>query len=329
MIDFVSFLEEVSAFHSGKLHLITTLQPKSFDQIRKISSLVSLIEFPGIKENKIQCKISLNNRLHGKIYIFKNDNEYLSAIISSANFTEAGLSKNHEWGIEITDEDKIIELENSILDSIEYESLSSEDIYTMQEKANDFLMEQPQKEERKIALILTDYISSSDWKKPMDDNIDYWLKPIGSTDEPVEEGKLFMEEDTTLNFSRRRPNSVKPNDILIAYGVGSSKIIGIYNVTSFPLYVSPEQIKETEWFGRWPWYVTCQNRTPNFGGRWWTHNLHINGLKDKYLKKHPDKPITAVGGRTLGALNYGHDKLRLSPDFARFIIEEVTKCDSL
>ncbi len=151
------------------------------------------------------------------------------------------------------------------------------------------------------------------------------MKPIGVTDSPVEEGRLFNELETMLNFSKLRPTGVKPNNILIAYEVGTTKILAIYRVTSFPEHVTEEQIQETDWFERWPWYVTGHNLTPNFGSNWWTHNLYINTLKDEYLTANPDEPITAVGGPTLGALNFGKDKLKLSPDFARFIIDQVVQ----
>jgi len=78
-----------------------------------------------------------------------------------------------------------------------------------------------------------------------------------------------------------------------------------------------------DWLKRWPWYVLAQNSTPNFGSTWSRHNLWINSLKDEFLIMNPDKAITAAGGQTLGALNYGKDKLKLSPDFAKFIIGKV------
>lgn len=325
MTDFADFLGEISMSTIKKIHLITALKPKSFDQIKKVSSLISLIEFQNIKDGRVQCQISLNNKLHGKIYIFKKDGDHLSAIVSSANFTDSGLSRNHEWGIEISDKKEIDELEKSIFSSIEFENLSFDDIYSMQDSANEFLAKQPKTEEREIDLNLTDLLSSTNWTNELDDTIEYWLKPIGVTDSPVEEGRLFNELETMLNFSKLRPNGVKPNNILIAYGVGTTKILAIYRVTSYPEHVTKEQIRETDWFERWPWYIMGENLTPNFGSNWWTHNLYITTLKDEYLTANPNEPITAVGGQTLGALNFGKDKLKLSPDFARFIIDQVVE----
>lgn len=323
MTDFADFFGEVDFSQLKKLHLITTLSPKSFDQIKKISSLISFIEFPDIKDKKVISQISLNNKLHGKIYIFKKDDNYVSAIVSSANFTDSGLFRNHEWGIEISDKVEIKKLETSILDSIEFSNLSFDEIYRMQKATTDFLAEQPQTETRDIDLKLTDLLSSSSWTSQLNETIEFWLKPIGVTDNPVTEDRLFDKLDDELNFSKLRPNGVKPNDILIAYGVGTTKILSIYRVTSFPISATQEEIEEDGWLERWPWYVQAHNLTPNFGSTWATHNLWINSLKDEFLATNPDEAITAVGGHTLGALNYGKDKLKLSPDFAKFIIDKV------
>lgn len=323
MTEFADFFGEVDFSQLNKLHLITTLSPKSFDQIKKISSLVSLIEFPDIKNKKVSCQISLNNKLHGKIYIFKNANTYLSAIISSANFTDNELYRNHEWGVEISDKEEIKELENSILRSIEFSNLTFEEIYSMQQATTDFLAKQPQTETRDIDLKLTDLLSSSSWSSQLTDTNDFWLKPISVAENPVPEDRLFNEIEEELNFSKFRPNGVKPNDILIAYGVGTTKVLSIYRVTSYPISATTEQIAEEDWLERWPWHVEAHNLTPKFGATWARHNLYINSLKDEYLRANPDKAITAVGGQTLGALNYGKDKVKLSPVFAKFIIDKV------
>lgn len=328
MTDFADFFGEVDCSRLKELHLITTLPPRSFDQIKKINSLISFIEFPSIKEKRVRSRISLNNKLHGKVYIFKKDQDYISAIISSANFTDSGLSRNHEWGVEISDKNEIIELENSILDSVEFSNLSVDEIYNLQKVATKFLLDQPQAETRDIDLKLTDLLSSSSWKSQLD-TVEFWLKPIGVTENPVAEDRLFNKLNDELNFSKVRPTGVKPDDILIAYGVGTSKILSIYSVTSFPISATLKEIEEFEWLERWPWYVQARNLTPNFGLTWASHNLWINALKEEYLRMNPSSAITAVGGQTLGALNYGKDKLKLSPEFAKFIIDKVVAIDKV
>lgn len=323
MTDFSGFLAEIELVETKKIHLITTLKPNSVDQIPKIKSLVSLIEFSDIHEDKIKCNISLNNRLHGKVYIFKNGESYLSAIISSANLTFSGLSRNHEWGVEITSKHQIQELENSILEGIEFENISFQEIYKMQDKANQYLQEKPLSEISKIELDLTTCISPSYNSSFLNENVNYWLKPIGDVSRPIEKDRLFNENEGVFGFSKLRPSGVKQNDILIIYGVGSGKIISIYRVDSPPELATNDQINENVRTARWPWSIRGINLTPIFGGAWWTHNLHINSLREQYLSVNINGSITFVGGKTLGALNFGKDKVKLAPGFARYLIDHV------
>ena len=323
MGDFTDFLSELELHALKKIHLVTTLPPRSFDQIKKINSLVSLIDFPKIKSGEIACQVSLNNKLHGKIYILKNNDEHIAAIVSSANFTDSGLARNHEWGIEFSDGETIAKLEQDILNTLEVRQIEFDQIHRMHEAANDFLNQQPETEERKIDLDLTEHISAYNWHQKLDENIDYFLKPIGYTDAPVETNRLFNRATERLHFSKQRPNGVKPGDILITYGVGTTKILSIYRATSYPLYVSEEEMEEEEWLERWPWYVTAENMTTSYGARWSYHNFTIGGLRQDFLNQYPEGDITAVGGKTLGALQFGKDKLNLSEDFAKFIIEKI------
>ncbi len=69
--------------------------------------------------------------------------------------------------------------------------------------------------------------------------------------------------------------------------------------------------------------MEAQNMTPNYGSKWFQHNLYKNDLLNEYLQLYPEKPITAIGTQTLGALNFGKDKLKLDIDFAKFIIHKI------
>ena len=323
MMDFADFFGEADLSNLSALHLITTLPANSFDQVKKINSLISLVEFPNIQNKQISCRISINNKLHGKIYIFKRDGNYISAIISSANFTDSGLSRNHEWGIEIFDTEEITSLEQSIISTIEFPNLTFDELYRMQEATTAFLDRQPQTEIRDIDLNLVNLLTSATWVSTLSDNIDYWLKPIGVSDRPVSEDRLFDLIEDHLHFSKQRPNGVKPNDILITYGVGTTKMLSVYRATSYPIHATHDEIHDEDWLERWPWYVEATNLTPNFGATWARHNLNLGILLNDYLTLNPDEFITAVGGQTLGGLNFGKDKLRLAPPFARYIIDKI------
>ena len=331
MSTFRHFFENLNLLHLKRFHLITTLLPLSSDQINKVYSLFSLVNTTPFNDINFDLKISLNNRLHGKVYIFKKNNKYISAIITSANFTNNGLISNHEWGMEIFKAKDIHELEKGLLQSISVENISREEIGKMKQAADEFLELNPNSTEDNINLDLTNLILPLNVSPQFDENINYWLKPIGVTGDIIPEGHSFEDVEVglgDLNFSKQRPKSVKPGDILIAYGVGTTKIFSVYRVTSHAIMVTEQEKAQVEWYKRWPWYVNGQNLTPKYGASWWLYHLHIGDLRDEYLFENEDKAITAAGGSTLGALNFGKDKLKLHPEFGIFLINKVLEINN-
>ena len=60
---------------------------------------------------------------------------------------------------------------------------------------------------------------SSDAKTVGDDvrsNVNFWLKPIGVSDNLIPWDRVFDEVDSDLHFSKQRPQGVKEGDILIS-----------------------------------------------------------------------------------------------------------------
>jgi hypothetical protein len=164
MRDFSLFFKDEILLNIKKINLITTLLPNSLDQIKKVHSLKSLIEIPKIKSREIECNISLNNKLHGKIYIFKKSGKFIGGLISSANFTDSGLWLNHEWGITLSREDKLEELETSIVNSIEpkYKCLSHKSILRLLNRLNSYLNKNGTKKEEEIDLDLTEFLETNE-----------------------------------------------------------------------------------------------------------------------------------------------------------------------
>lgn len=323
MGDFHTFFNDLNLDCLSHIHLITTLKPKSFDQINKTNSLITFVDLPIFNNDKVDFKISINNRLHGKVYIFKKMDKPFNAIITSANFTESGLSYNHEWGIEISDLEEIQKIEESIISSIEIDNITKDEVFKLAEVANSFLEKKPTVEIRDIDLDLSSYLNNNNSTKKFDDSINYWLKPIGSTENPIELSRKFDEIELHLHFSKLRPTGVKINDILICYGVGTGKILSIYKATTLPNKASGEEIEDEDWKERWPWYIKGENLTIKYGTNWSKFNFNIGLLANEYLNQNASNTILANGSRSLGGLKWGKDKLRLSIDFARFIIDKV------
>jgi hypothetical protein len=150
-----------------------------------------------------------------------------------------------------------------------------------------------------------------------------WLKPIGVTDDPIVAGTDFSAMHEEMHFSKRRPSGIAIGDTIIAYGVGTGMVLAYYTVTSEPWKI-PDHEMDEEWKKRWPWYVEAANESPDFGSRWWELGLHINELVSSFLTEAgEDAAITAAGGRTLGALNFGADKIRLTNDFGEYVVGRI------
>jgi HKD family nuclease len=323
MEDMNDFFAEVDLSNQQGIHLITTLKPKSFDQIKKVSSFSSLFEIPEVQTGQVELKISINNKLHGKIYIFKKNTVSFKAIVTSANFTTNGLNHAHEWGVEFSDINVINSLEAQIISTIQIPEITAEEVIRLRKAADEFLIQQPATEQRDIDLDLRRILIPIVPSEQIEEPFNFWLKPIGVTDDPVSPERQFNQDIDRLNFSKRRPTGVKPNDVLITYGVGTSKILSVYRATSFAVHVTPEDLAAAPRMERWPWYVVGQNLTPRYGAVWSRHDLALNNLKSEFLASNPNGTITAVGGKTLGTIQRGADRVKLSREFASFIIDKV------
>ena len=65
--------------------------------------------------NDINLTVKYNNSLHGKAYLFYNDNTEKGFTITSANFTERGLINNKEFGVYINNPDEQKNFYNAII----------------------------------------------------------------------------------------------------------------------------------------------------------------------------------------------------------------------
>ena len=243
--------------------------------------------------------------LHAKIFIIDN-----TSLITSANLTNKAFSKRHEIGLFLngTNSSKTISIFNAWWKKSESVSLST--LKKFQKRK--FISS----EESNNSVVLPHL-----WNLPEDPGeLNYWLKPIGVTNNPITEDRLFDSTHEKLHFSKQKPKGVKLDDILITYGVGAKRFLSIYRVTSNPKFESSNK--------RWPWYVVGSNLTPSFGKYWATHNIYADAIRKEYIHRNPKKKITKVGGLTFGGLNLGKDKLKLDPEFAQYVINKIKRLNS-
>lgn len=316
--DFEEFINNVAELGVKSILLITVIRDNTPDLFKKANSLYSFCT--SCIQNSINFEVRVDNKLHGKIYIAVEDGSPIRGIITSANFTDNGLSHSHEWGIEIDDSHV---LQNIIDDLMKASTspLTYKEIEAIIKTIDDYSKENPPIQEQKPKLDVTKHIKDNlkgeTSKIPpsleFQSDVRCFLKPVGSSDQPFDESRKLSTTIQEMHFSKRKPNAVHPGDILICYGVGNTKLLGYFRVLSESFHLPDENT-------RWPWEVDAENLCPKYSSNWSSYNNTLSSVQASYGH---DKELTFIGGKSLGALNFGADKIRLNDSFAHYIINII------
>ncbi|MEL7589091.1 MAG: restriction endonuclease PLD domain-containing protein [Prolixibacteraceae bacterium] len=295
-----------------KITFLTTLKPNDIEQPNKVEFFRQIFDYGKVRN--VEIEILIDNSLHGKLYICRKDGVFLKALITSANFTSNGLRINNEWGICL---DNSVDIENIVTDlrnNVVIEPITELILVDFENKIKRVTKPQPT---IKYDLKLIDGLKLKGNPLNIPSNINYWLKPMGVRDKIIPRDRIFDEIDSDLHFSDKKPSGVKKGDILIAYAVGHKKILSIYKVNS--------EIKNTGNIDdRWPYYVVGENQTPFYGTKWNNYNLTISNQKQEALNSGI-AALTPSGKNSYGSLMRGADKLRITKEFADFMINKIVK----
>lgn len=296
-----------------KIVLVTTLKQNISEQLNKISFFEELFSFG--HKNNIKIEILLDNSLHAKIYIFKKNSDYNSGIITSANFTKSGLSKNNEWGVAIHDANILNKIEYRIFSNIVYEKITLADVNTFKKKIGNVTL---QKSEKENHIDLLSDINIKENPLNLDTKTTFWLKPIGTIEDPIPWAKQFNKLEENLYFSNKYPSGIAIGDILITYAVIHKNILSVFRVKSNVIVNKNNK--------RFPYYVVGDNMTPFYGGNWFNYNITISNQRDEILSKKLFN-ITPSGKNSYGSFMYGADKLKITNKFASYLVNKIIKED--
>jgi HKD family nuclease len=330
--NFAILFEQLNLELLQNIQLITTLQPKGDDQLKKPNALFSFIENSKRIAPSADCRIHINNRLHGKIYIFHYESKVSQALITSANLTKSGLSNNHEWGVLIDEQELISKLQKEVIETIEYADVPHELIVgKMRLYADQAMRNFPKASESPdinahLIRLLKDYAVAKNESRSLSlkDARGIFLKPIGETERPVLiENEERFGELSKLHFPNPKPKQVKPKDILISFGTGSRSVLCIHTALTGVEEIPKDLQAIDENAKRWPWFVNAYNHTPHFADIWWKYDITIDQLSKEYLEQNPDAAISNAGGKTFGSFNYGAGHLAISQGFADFVCHKI------
>lgn len=294
------------------LTLVTTFKREGCDQIKKTPVFRSLFSICGAKGTFLSIKI--DNKLHGKVYIGIKKRQYIGAIITSANFTRNGLVANHEWGYYIEDFNEISQLSERILKDTVCD-IDNTALTTM-EKAICDLGISDNLVRPKVGIDLLDMVRPTHISHG--DKITFWLKPLGTIDNPIAQETKFDYNPFRMTFARG-VKSIKEGDVIIAYAVKARRILSIFTATSNKGMIDHF---ENEREKRWPYFVMCDNRAVQFGANWGKINLSLDSLSKSFLDSHPQSFLHHES-KTLSVFQWGLDRLRINREFAEYIIDEV------
>ena len=296
------------------LTLVTTLKEKDPDQLKKVLVLEELFLLK--KSRSFRLTVRIDNQLHGKVYIGKKDVNYTGAIISSANFTENGLENNHEWGVFINDQMAISDIHQQIMNDASIE-LSEKDLARMRQ-----WMDDNPKEDVKSPTVDVSFIDMITRPAITDTGITYWLKPLGRDHKPVPDTAFYGDARHRITFSKRgRPVGIKEGHIVIAYSIITMQLISVFvagdnndrgELTQFPV---PGDEK-------WPYYIWCDNETPQYGAVWPKMELTLHSLREDFLRQYPKSTVLPSGNK-LNALQWGSDHVKATPEFGEFVVKRM------
>ena len=307
----VSALEEAIAGVKSMI-VVTTMKQQDYDQLNKIPVLLKL--FLIAETHAVVLSVKIDNKLHGKVYAGKKDDNYLGAIVTSANLTGNGMANNHEWGVYISDGTVINDICEQILSETEM-TVDKEDLLEMEK----WLKAHPVKKapRPKMKKNLLDMVQP---KVFVQQGATFWLKPYGTIDQHVPSSLKFDGDEKDITLAQG-VGSIKEGDVLIVYAVGGRQVISIFEATGKHGKKTVFANKRDE---RWPYYVICKNLTPEFGANWFSTNLTLDALISSYLQLHPTKDIRP-GSQNLAVMQWGRDRLRLEKGFGKYVVQEVVK----
>ena len=337
--DFSKLFDKISLTETKVIELITTLSRKGDDQLKKPQQLTSFIENVKRVKHDADCKIHINNKLHGKIYIFKYPNGDEKGIVSSANLTDSGLNRNHEWGLLVQDQDILKQLRAEVMGAIDYKDVLHELIrgkllqlaqYGMKNLPKQETVKNPIKD---LTEYLKDYVPSEKETRDLSSDLEnargFLLKPIGHTGHPIlVKDRQEFGNHKKIRFANPRPKNISPKDIIISFGTGSRSVLCIHTALT-DVAESPKEMQDKDPdTARWPWFISGDNHIPKFSDRWWEFDITIDQLRDDYLSLYPDEAITDAGSQSLGTFNQGADRLKITKGFAEFICQKIQQIEN-
>ena len=305
--DMGGFLEEMTSIK--KITVYTVFEGYN-DALNKAESVLELFKY--CESHNIELSVKINDDLHGKVYLFYKDENEIGCIITSANFTSKGLVNNYEWGVCVinAEQQKLLCCE---IEEMPVSNVNRNQIEAIHKAAIEFKKNNPTQPEKKFKI--NKFINIKPAKKG-NTKMGYYLKPIGFTGNPFKQGnKLEKNDEIGFGDAAKKLNK---GDILIYHSVGTGFLVGYCKIIS-----NKSEFNKLNKDDRWPWKFSVECNSISFSQEWWKYEMKTKDLVSKFKELYPNKYITFNGGDTLGALKWGRDRVKLTEEFATFLIDKI------
>lgn len=328
MNEFDKFFENIN-IQNVEFELITTCKAKGDEQIVKPFQMKNF----GTVIKRLTQKwpeIHLINSLHSKIYLFYKSKKTILGIVTSANFTNNGLVKNHETGVILQDSNILQDLELDLKNNLEYISLAEFQIDKLCAIVDLMKKEKRYEKQEDININLLKNIeknctpSAGNRNIKLRDSATYYISVAGVTENPIlpQDKRKVIKPHSDIWFAKE-PKTMKEGDCLLEVAVGGKCFLSYYAIASRVFTRTIEEQKNKE-YKRWPFYVYANNLSLNYGEKWFDKPLYYKDIIEEFKIKFPNTPVTASGKDSfVGAIQIGHSFVKVTREFGEFVRKRI------
>ena len=327
--DFAALFEGL-AINSIEFELISSCAKRGQDQLKKPFALRSFGQVVSAATGKWPV-IHLNEVLHSKIYVFRKGGRPFAGLVTSANLTAAGLSRNHETGLVLDDSEQLERLTTVARRNLSYVHLAEHQINRLCLAAQVWLRRNGSSDEDTdvgLGNILNRYATPAAGNTNMQlaNNARYFIKVSGDKDRPIlpEDEEPRSEPHDKLDFAKSPDRAIVIGDCLLEVAVGGQCFLSYHACASEP-YERTEQEKEANPdHKRWPFYVYGNNLSLHYGEQWFRAPIDIDATVTEFKATHPGTSVTMAGkGHIKGAIQMGNSYFQVTREFGEFVRQKI------
>ena len=274
-------------------------------------------------------EIHLNQSLHSKIYLFYRKEVPFAGVVTSANLTDAGLTRSHETGVLITSHSELTQLVKIARKHLDFIYLTEYQIGKLCAAADWYQRDYVRKAALDVGLgnILKAYVTpgAGNPNIQLAPTTTYYIKVSGVTDRPILPGdrEPFDEPHTTLDFAKQ-PSNIRLGDCLLEVAVGGKCFLPYYACASASFERTPEEQEANEDYRRWPYYVYANNLALDYGANWFKAPIYYDQVVADFQREHPDIRVTKAGkDHFVPAMQMGNSYILVTREFGEFVRQRI------